>query len=166
MELFNTLFGIEAERVKASCIIMPFITRRTLPEFRIKKFSRGMIYGSGNGEFCTVFHTRMGDVFTGDAVLYLAETPCRDLYFLGTCGLLQRTPELKIGSLVSLSCCYAQESFTSLLSGAATSGILTSPDPALHRILMNAGRGGGDKGSHRNQRGVSETAVREEWRMA
>ena len=139
MELFKKLFGIEAERVQASCIVMPFVTKGVLREFGIEELSRGQFYGAGNGEFCTLFHTRMGPSFTGDAVLYLSDTPCRELYFLGTCGLLQRTSGIKIGSLVSPSRCYAQESFTSLLSGLTDSGLWTSPDLILHRMIMSAG---------------------------
>ncbi len=83
----------------------------------------------------------MGGVLTGDAVLYLSETPCRKIYFLGTCGLLQRTPGLKIGSIVSPSRCYAQESFTSLLSEPTSIGVETSPDILLHQGLISFGGG-------------------------
>lgn len=139
MEIFKKLFGMEAERVHRYCIIMPFITKVVLREFGVKEISRGELYGSGNGEVCTVFHTRMGASFTGDAVLYLSDTPCRELYFLGTCGLLHGIPGIKIGSLVSPSCCYAQESFTSLLSGQDDFGLCTSPDLILHRMIMSSG---------------------------
>jgi len=113
-----------------------------LREFGIKELSRGRLYSAGKGDACTVIHTRMGGVFTGDAVLYLSETPCRKIYFLGTCGLLQISPGLNIGSLVSLSLCYAQESFTSLLSDSVAPGILTTPDSILYRGLINYGGGG------------------------
>ena len=143
MEIFKKLFGIEAERVQASCVVMPFVTKEVLREFGVEDLSRGQLYGAGNGECCTVFHTRMGASFTGDAVLYLSQTPCRELYFLGTCGLLYRTPGIKIGSLVSPSHCYAQESFTSLLSDSRSIGISSSPDQALLQGLVNF-RGGED----------------------
>ncbi|HDL65179.1 MAG TPA: hypothetical protein ENH12_07310 [Proteobacteria bacterium] len=138
MELFEKLFGIEAERVQASCIVMPFVPKVVLQEFGVNRLTRGKLYGAGNGESFTVFHTRMGASFTGDAVLSLSETPCRELYFLGTCGLLREVPGLKIGSLVSPSRCYAQESFTSLLSGLSEPERLTTPDSLLHRALMSA----------------------------
>ncbi|MEA1927699.1 MAG: hypothetical protein U9N73_05795 [Candidatus Auribacterota bacterium] len=139
MELFNTLFGIEAEAVQRSCIIMPFVTKEVLREFGVEELSRGKLYGAGNGEFCTIFHTRMGPSFTGDAVLYLSETACRQLFFLGTCGLLPGTMELKIGSLVSPFLSYAQESFTSLLSGATSIGEGMSSDWLLHGGLISLG---------------------------
>ena len=119
---------------------MPFVTKEILREFGVQELSRGLLYGSGNGEGCTVFHTRMSPAFTGDAVLYLASTPCRYLYFLGTCGLLPGTPGLKIGSLVSPSRCYAQESFTAILTNPAASGIKTTPDLILHRLLQSTGK--------------------------
>jgi purine-nucleoside phosphorylase len=118
---------------------MPFVPKGVLQEFGVNRLSRGGLYGAGNGEFCTLFHTRMGPSFTGDAVLYLSDTPCRELYFLGTCGLLRRTPGIKIGSLVSPSRCYAQESFTSLLSDPTSTGIATSPDLLLYQELINFG---------------------------
>jgi len=165
MELFKKLFGIEAETVQETCIVMPFVTKGILREFNIKKLSRGRLYSSGNGKICTVFHTRVGGVFTGDAILYLSETPCREIYFLGTCGLLQRTPGLKIGSIVSPSRCYAQESFTSLLSDPASPGILTTPDSILYRVLINSG----GKGEIKEVIGISSGSLkmqpekREEW---
>jgi nucleoside phosphorylase len=135
---------------------MPFVTKGILREFEIEALSRGRLYSSGNGEICTVFHTRLGGVFTGDAVLYLSETPCRKLYFLGSCGLLQRTQGLKIGSIVSPSHCYAQESFTSLLSNPASPGILTTPDSILYRVLINSG----GKGEIKEVIGISSGSLK------
>ena len=123
--------------MREACIILPFVAKGILGEFGIKELSRGRLYSSGNGDSCTVINTRMGGVFTGDAVLYLSETPCREIYFLGTCGLLQIIPGLNIGSIVSPSHCYAQESFTSLLLEPTVSGILTTPDSILLRSLIN-----------------------------
>jgi len=128
--------------VRETCIVLPFVAKGILREFAIKELSRGRLYSAGNGDSCTVFHTRMGGVFTGDAVLYLSETPCRKIYFLGTCGLLQIVPGLNIGSIVSPSHCYSQESFTSMLLDSAVSGILTTPDSLLHRSLINYNGGG------------------------
>ncbi len=145
MKIFKKLFGIEAEKVQASCVVMPFVTKRVLSEFGIKELSRGKLYGAGNGEFCTLFHTRMGAAFTGDAVLYLSDTPCRELYLLGTCGLLNKIPGIKIGSMVSPSHCYGQESFTSLLSDSRSIGISSSPDQLLHQGLVSFRGGDGSR---------------------
>jgi len=141
MGKFKKLFGIEADTVQETCIVMPFVGKGVLRELGIKDLSRGLVYSSGNGEFGTVVYTSMGATFTGDAVLYIAETPCREIYFLGTCGLLQRTPGLNIGSLVSPSRCYAQESFTSLLSDPTFIGVETYPDILLHQGLISFGGG-------------------------
>lgn len=141
MELFESLFGIKAEEVRSSCIIMPFVPHWLLKEFNIEKFSRGILYSSGNSKLFTVFYSRSGCVFTGDAVLYLSETRCRELYFLGTCGLLQKISGVTIGSIVSPSSYYAQESFVSLLSDSAPLGMIIKPDPILHNTVMDAGEG-------------------------
>ena len=142
MDLFKTLFGLKAAEVRRTCVVMPFIVKGVLEDFGIKRLTRGRLYGAGNSSFCTVLHTRMGPAFTGDAVLYLDATPCRNIVLFGTCGLLSSAGGLKIGTLVSPSRCYAQESFTGLLTGAPSPRIPVFPDPRFRQSLLSAaGRG-------------------------
>ncbi len=141
MEIFKKLFGIEAEKVQASCVVMPFVTKGILGELGVQKLARGQLYGAGQGECFTVFHSRMGASFTGDAVLYLENTPCREIYFLGTCGLLRPIPGLEIGSLVSPIRCFAQESFTSLLLAESAPLSVTTPDRSVQQFLLRDGGG-------------------------
>lgn len=139
MDRFKALFGMKADAVRRVCILMPFIGKGALDRFGIKKLARGRLYGIGNGDICTVVHTRMGAAFTGDAVLYLSSTPCREIILFGTCGLFRKAPGLGIGTLVSPSRCHARESFTELLTGIGDTGSVFFPDSCLQRELLAVG---------------------------
>lgn len=113
MTKFETLFGIKESNVKTTCILLPIITKDLLTAFNIGSFSRGRLYSSYNAQNFTIIHTGIGPGFAGDAVLYLAETGCKNIILFGSCGLLPLT--LTIGSLVTPVKCFAMESFTNML---------------------------------------------------
>ena len=138
MDRFKALFGMKTDAVRRVCILMPFVARGILENFGIKKLARGRLYGIGNGDICTVVHTRMGAAFTGDAVLSLSSTPCREIILFGTCGILREESGLGIGTLVAPSRCHARESFTELLTGDDDTGRVFSPDSRLQRELLAA----------------------------
>ncbi len=139
MAPFRDLFGIDPSTVSETCVLFPLL-RRSLPGgFGVDKLQRGLLYSAGSGKFCTVILTRIGSVFAGDAVLHLAGAGCREVIFLGTCGLLSPGLPREIGSLVCPSPWYGQESFSRLAADDLSPGPRFLPDPGLRRALLRAG---------------------------
>lgn len=138
VEPFRDLFGLDPEVVSETCVLLPFAPKRLLSGLGVEKLERGLLYSSATGEFCTVILTRIGAVFAGDAVLHLAGTRCREIIFIGTCGLLSPVPSRRIGSLVCPALWYSQESFSRLASGDLTSGPPGYPDQELRRSLLRS----------------------------
>jgi len=112
---FTDIFGLESSQVRKNCILVPFYFPHMLELFQIDDWKKGQLFACGNNENFTLIHTRIGAPFVGDAVLYLNETKCENLYFLGSCGLIKQTGSLKIGSLVIINKAYALESFSEML---------------------------------------------------
>ncbi len=115
MTKFEALFGIKSSLVKRNCVLLPLLPKGILNEFKIANFKKGKLYGTGDNNDFTLIHTGMGAGFTGDAVLYLKKTPCKNVMLFGSCGLVKAGNGLSVGSLVSPVKCYANESFTELL---------------------------------------------------
>jgi hypothetical protein len=139
VEPFRELFGLDPAAVGETCVLIPFARKNILSGLGVGKFNRGLLYSAASGGLCTVILTRIGPVFAGDAVLALAETSCREVIFLGTCGLIPPGGGREIGSLVCPSLWYARESFTELVRGDDSSGVVISPDPKLRLSLLRAG---------------------------
>ncbi len=139
MNPFQDLFGIDPSSVSETCVLFPFLRRSLLGGFGVGKLHRGLLYSAASGELCTVVLTRIGPVFAGDAVLHLAGAGCREVIFLGTCGLLSPGLPREIGSLVCPSPWYGQESFSRLAADDLSPGPRFLPDPELRRALLLAG---------------------------
>lgn len=138
MEPFRELFGLDPSEVRSTCLILPFSRRSILSGFGVRKLKRGLLYSAAVGDICTVIVTRIGPVFAGDAVLHLAGTGCREIIFLGTCGLIPPVEGREIGSLVCPSSFHGQESFSRLAAGDLSSGPCFAPDPELRASLLRS----------------------------
>jgi len=128
MNKFEALFGVKESRIKSTCIIMPFLKKGTLKAFGVKEFSKGKLYGTGHSELFTLIHTGMGPALTGDAVLYLNNTSCKNIILFGSCGLIESTKDVKLGSLITPLNCLSIESFTEMLSGCNRDWSVSYPD--------------------------------------
>jgi purine-nucleoside phosphorylase len=115
MTKFKALFGIKESEIKDTCVLMPLLFKGALDLFGVKDLLRGKIYSSGNAKHFTLINTGIGPGFTGDAVLYLADTACKNIILFGSCGLVKPCDSLDIGSIVTPVECFAMESFTNLL---------------------------------------------------
>jgi purine-nucleoside phosphorylase len=115
MTRFETLFGIKESDIKDTCVLLPLIPKGALNKFNVKNLSRGKIYSSGTADHFTLINTGMGHAFTGDAVIYLSETRCKNIILFGSCGLVKPSASLDIGSLVAPMESYSMESFSDLL---------------------------------------------------
>jgi len=112
MTKFEKLFGMATKDVKENCVLAPMINKEIIAGLGIKKITRGRLYGSADMKAATFIHTGMSAALVGDAVLYLKETACKNLYLFGSCG---STGALDVGMIVAPSVSYADESFSAAL---------------------------------------------------
>ena len=94
MEKFKTLFGMEESRVKNTCIVLPLLRKGILKDLGVKEFSKGRLYSSGNSKLFTVIHTGIGPSLSGDAILHLEKTQCRNIILFGSCGLVKEEKDI------------------------------------------------------------------------
>src|SRR3989338_3318263 len=131
MKDFDVLFGIPKQEVKRTCVLMPFLLREALREFKIGRLTRGKLYGAGNSRDFTLIYSGLGPALTGDGVLYLAEAGVKNVILFGPCGLLAENNGLGIGSLVSPLKAYSLESFSRMLSNQDIDSQAYYPDNKL-----------------------------------
>ncbi|VAX34969.1 hypothetical protein MNBD_UNCLBAC01-710 [hydrothermal vent metagenome] len=131
MNVFEKLFGIDPQKIKKTCILTPFLTKNLLQQFDIKKLEKGFLYKCANTKNFTLIHTGIGTPFVGDAVLYLKDTDCQNIFFFGSCGLIESSDNLNIGSLVTPSSSLAIEGFTQVLNQEFDSINVTFPHKKL-----------------------------------
>lgn len=137
MDAFEQIFGLPARELHPNCVFLPVASRVMLRAFNAGEPARGKLYRTWNGEDFTLIRTGVGAPFAGDAVLHLVNSPCRNLFLFGSCGLIQPAAGVSIGSLVSPSTAYALESFTGLIENDLTPRGPYRPDAGLHSRLMN-----------------------------
>ena len=113
---FHNLFGIDQNSVKQLCILTPFLTRELRQGLGLEEQHPGKPYRCYQHHDFTLIETRIGALFTGDAILQLANSACRTLVFIGTCGSLD-SAKFPIGTIVVPESAFALESFTLMLSG-------------------------------------------------
>lgn len=131
MSSFEHLFGIPKEDVRPLCVLTPFLTKPLINALDLKDRFRGNPYAGYHHPDFTFIETRMGPLFSGDAVLHLDEARCRNFLFIGACGSLDEKI-CPIGSLAVPFASYALESFSMLASGRVSFdfNIPACPDPA------------------------------------
>jgi len=112
---FQILFGTPAEEIKELCVLIPFPLPILQKAIGANHPAKGKIYTTFSGERITLICSPMGAAFCGDAVLWLKDTPCQRLIFVGSCGSLKSPDEFPLGSIVLPEECYDLESFSSLL---------------------------------------------------
>jgi len=118
--------------------LMPFISKDALQWFGIRRFARGKLYGAGNSRNFTLIHSGLGPALTGDALLYLKDTGCKNVILFGSCGLLAQNNGLGIGSLVSPIKAYSLESFSRMLSDQDIASDVYYPDKKLLEDFSSA----------------------------
>ena len=113
---FKTLFGLEENAVQKTCVIMPFDIPGAMTALGVFSLNKGKLFSAGQGHGLTLIRSGMSAGFVGDCVLWLEETPCKQIIFLGTCGLIDPKPGLDIGTVVTPSVIYPFESFSAILT--------------------------------------------------
>ncbi|MBF0122597.1 MAG: hypothetical protein HQL21_04200 [Candidatus Omnitrophica bacterium] len=95
---------------------MPFDIPGAMTQLGVPSLSKGKLFSTGQGPGLTLIRSGMSAGFVGDCVLWLQETPCEQIIFLGTCGLITPGPELAIGTVVTPGVIFPFESFSALLT--------------------------------------------------
>ena len=135
MKTFQKLFGIDESRIKNTCIIMPILKKGILNSLGVKGFSKGVLYSSGNSKSFTVVNTGIGAGLSGDAVLHLSKTECRNIILFGSCGLIKEEKDLEVGSLVTPTKSYALESFSDMLLDEEINKSFSGSEILLEKFL-------------------------------
>ena len=122
---------------------MPFISKEILRRFEIERLERGKLYHTAGSSDLTVIRTGMGAGLVGDAVLYLKDTPCRNVILFGSCGAARESKDFSIGTLVAPAQCYGAESFTDFLLQGKTGEKAFEADKELLRDFLTINRDAG-----------------------
>ncbi|MBZ0167287.1 MAG: hypothetical protein K8I00_10820, partial [Candidatus Omnitrophica bacterium] len=113
---FQLLFGVPEAHIQNTCVLTPFLSADLLQAMQVEEIHHGSPFSTGQANHFTLIHTQFGAPFVGDAVLHLADSPCKNLILISACGAVQDT-DLCVGAAViaetSLNC----ESFSTLLTG-------------------------------------------------
>jgi purine-nucleoside phosphorylase len=112
MSAFNKLFAVEPKEIKKDVIITPFLNLEYFKSSQSGRVNKGFIFSVLTENKFSVIKTGIGSSFIGDAVVYLKDTPCRRIYFVGSCGIISN---FKIGDLAVVDRALAWESFSQVL---------------------------------------------------
>jgi purine-nucleoside phosphorylase len=138
MDRFTAIFGIDKEKIEKNCLLLPFLPAGALKELGIKELSSGAVFSSASVKGLTVIKTGIGANFVGDAVLYLEKTSCENIFFFGSCGLINNKLGLRIGDLVFPTVAYPFESFTDILTQRMQKPLGSYPDSGLMSDFLEA----------------------------
>lgn len=117
MDRFKVLFGIDRKDVKRHCVLSPILAPQMLNYLGVRRLAKGLISSAGQTNDLTFIKTHMGALFVGDVVLQLKDSNCENIIFLGSCGLINCSSRLDIGSVVLPASAYSVESFSDLVIG-------------------------------------------------
>ncbi|MFH1621685.1 MAG: hypothetical protein ABIA97_00990 [Candidatus Omnitrophota bacterium] len=112
MNTFRKLFAINPNDIKEDVIITPFLNLEYFKKNEKSKINQGFIFSVLTEKKFSVIKTGMGSSFVGDSVVYLKDTPCQRLYFIGSCGIVSNS---KVGDIVVVEKALAWESFSEIL---------------------------------------------------
>ena len=115
MVSFEYLFGCKSTEIQKICVLAPILSKGLTNQLRVTHFHQGKTYATGQNECFTFIYTQMGAPLLGDAILFLEETACEKIVLMGSCGLVKKTNQLNVGSIVSPIQCLNLESFSELL---------------------------------------------------
>ncbi len=115
--IFKTLYGISPDAIQETVVIMPFDVPRAAVHLGVERLINGRLFACGQCKGFTLIRSGMGAGFVGDCVLWLERTPCRQILFLGTCGLIEQTQQFDIGSVLTPKTVHIMESFSDIVRG-------------------------------------------------
>ncbi len=133
---FKLIYGISPKSIQKTCVIMPFDIPGAAAALGVTHMTSGKIFSCGQGKNLTLIRSGMSAGFVGDCVLWLKDTPCHEIFFLGTCGIFERKAGLDIGTVLAPVHIYPFESFSAIACGHMDEH---KPIRADHTLLNKAG---------------------------
>lgn len=112
MNTVKRLFGVNAEDIKENVIITPFLNVEYFARSASSEKAKGFLFETLTQDQFSVVKTGVGASFVGDAIMYLRQTPCTRLYFIGSCASL---PPYDVGDIIVTGKALAGESFSDVL---------------------------------------------------
>lgn len=120
MSHFKKLFSVSSDAIRRDVIITPFLGLEYFRQHKGTQRSKGFLFEVLAEQDFTAIKTGVGASFVGDVVLYLRDTPCRRLYFIGSCAAVRN---FDVGDILIANRALAAESFSELLKGKFRTGI-------------------------------------------
>lgn len=112
MNTFLKLFGTNPKEIKEDVIITPFLNLEYFRTNNKSKIKKGFLFEVLTENNFSVIKTMVGAPFVGDSVVYLKDTSCKRVYFIGSCGAVSN---FDIGDLAIADNVLAWESFSEIL---------------------------------------------------
>jgi len=132
MNAVKRLFGVEAKDIQEDVILTPFLDCAYFAHSDKAKKAKGFLFEVFTEEHYSVIKTGVGASFVGDAVMYLAQTPCKKLYFLGSCAGCGHS---EVGDILLAEKALAAESFTDIIEENGRYAFVI-PKKSLHEDLL------------------------------
>lgn len=151
MNITERLFGVAAKEIKEDVIITPFLNVEYFAKTAKFRKTKGFLFEVLTQKELSVVKTGVGASFVGDAVMYLRDTPCRRLYFIGSCAGLS---PYEVGDIICAEKAFAGESFSELLRNNAidtSSCIVPENDLSDEFLKFCRARQGGERTRQRIQ---------------
>ncbi len=136
MQKTAEIFGHPISIFQKTCVIAPFLFAGMLKDLEILDFKRGFPFSSGSSEHLTLIVTGMGATLAGDAVLLLKDSPCQNIVLTGSCGAVCETEVIQLGAVVQIAALYHLESFSEMLSAAATPRLVANNLPVRFKDAL------------------------------
>ncbi|MDD5005243.1 MAG: hypothetical protein PHS93_01905 [Candidatus Omnitrophica bacterium] len=132
MNTFLKLFGLNPQDIKHDVIITPFINLEYFKINKKSKINKGLLFEVLAESDFSVVKTGVGSSFVGDSVVYLKETACRRIYFIGSCGVVSN---FNIGDLIVADKILAWESFSEILGHSPSHFFINAENELSRRFL-------------------------------
>lgn len=112
MNTFQKLFSVSKKDIKEDVIITPFLKLEYFIRNKGSKINKGFLFEVLTEKYFNVVKVGLGSTLVGDCIVYLKDTACKRLYFIGSCGIISN---FKIGDLVIVNKALSWESFSEIL---------------------------------------------------
>lgn len=136
MNAFLKLFGTNPKEIKEDVIITPFLN---LEYFRISdnnKINKGFLFEVLREKYFSVVRANVGASFVGDSVVYLRDTHCKRVYFIGSCAAVSN---FDLGDLVIVDKVLAWESFSEMI-GRCPSHFFMQAENNLYKSFLESNK--------------------------
>lgn len=131
MNAFKKLFAINKKEIKEDVIITPFLSLEYFLRNKGSKINRGFLFEVLTEKYFSVVKTGVGSTFVGDCIVYLKDTPCKRLYFIGSCGVISK---FNIGNLIIANRALAWESFSEILGHSPSHFFINAENGLLRKF--------------------------------